>query len=32
MEMSAKSFTDVRSWLTDNGFGEYASKFHGKWK
>ena len=31
MAISAKSVDEVRSWLTDNGFAEYANKFHGKW-
>ena len=26
-----KSFDEVSSWLTENGFAQYASKFHGKW-
>lgn len=35
MAISAKSVDEVRSWVTDNGFGadtfEYASKLYGKW-
>lgn len=31
MAMDKKSIDEVQLWLSDKGFGEYASKFHGKW-
>ena len=29
--MASMTVDDVKSWLIDNGFEDYATTFHGKW-